>query len=197
MKTTIVYNHPYEGSFNHAILERTVQTAEEQGQEVSVIDLDKDGFNPVMTSQDLLSFVNHQQQDPQALAYGREIASSQHLVLIFPIWWELMPAMMKGFIDKVIFPGSFYDYKANGLQMTRKIEGLETITIITTMNTPKTIYRFLFGNAIQRALVRGTFQKTGYRDVKWISLNQVKQSSSVKRQGMLNKVGRLLAKRWK
>lgn len=197
MKTTIVYNHPYEGSFNHAILERAVETAEKAGQEVQVIDLDKEKFNPVMTSQDLLGFVKHEQVDPQAKRYGELLAQSQHLVLIFPIWWELMPAMMKGFIDKVVFPGSFYDYKSNGLQMQRKIEGLETITIITTMNTPKSLYRFLYGNAIQKALVRGTFKKAGYKDVKWLSLNQVKQSSQEQRVGMLDRVANLLTKRFK
>lgn len=196
MKTTIVYNHPYEGSFNHVILERAVETAEKAGQEVQVIDLDKEKFNPVMSSQDLLGFVKHEQVDPQAKHYGELLAKSQHLVLIFPIWWELMPAMMKGFIDKVVFPGSFYDYKPNGLQMQRKIEGLETITIITTMNTPKSLYRFLYGNAIQKALVRGTFKKAGYKDVKWLSLNQVKQSSQEQRAGMLYRVANLLTKRF-
>lgn len=195
--TTIVYNHPYEGSFCHAILQAAIGAAKESNQEVQVINLDKDGFNPVMTSQDLLGFIKHEQVDPQAKHYGDLIAKSQHLVLIFPIWWELMPALTKGFIDKVIFPGSFYTYKSNGLQMRRLNTELKSITIITTMNTPKTLYRFLFGNAIQKALIRGTFKKAGYQNVKWISLNRVKQSSLAQRQNMLDKVKLILSKRLK
>ncbi|MFS1664658.1 NAD(P)H-dependent oxidoreductase [Streptococcus sp. zg-JUN1979] len=195
MRTTIVYNHPYEKSFNHAILETVSERAQKMGQDVQVIDLDKEQFNPVMTSQDLLGFVKHEQIDPQAKQYGQLLAQSDHLVLIFPIWWELMPAMMKGFIDKVVFPGSFYEYKSDGLMMASKMKNLKTITIITTMNTPKGIYRFVFGNAIQKSLVRGTFKKAGYKNVKWISLNQVKQSSQEKRQRMLETVANNISKR--
>lgn len=195
MKTTIVYNHPYEKSFNHAILETVSETAQKMGHAVQIIDLDKEEFNPVMSSQDLLGFVKHEQVDPKAKRYGQMLAQSDHLVLIFPIWWELMPAMMKGFIDKVVFPGSFYEYKSDGLMMESKLKNLKTITIISTMNTPKSIYRFVFGNAIQKALVRGTFKKAGYKNVKWISLNQVKQSSQAKRESMLRVVANKISKR--
>lgn len=195
MKTTIVYNHPYEESYNHAILEATIQAAREANQEVTVIDLDAEGFNPVMTRQDLLGFVKHEQVDAQAKAYGEEIANSEHLILIFPIWWELMPAMMKGFIDKVIFPGSFYDYGKNGMTMVKKHENLKIISIITTMNTPKWLYRLYFGNAIERALVRGTFKKVGYRNVKWMSFNQVKSVSPQKRKQWLGQLKTRLSKR--
>ncbi|MBM7636753.1 NAD(P)H-dependent oxidoreductase [Streptococcus saliviloxodontae] len=194
MKTTIVYNHPYNKSYNHAILEAVEKIALEKG-EVKVIDLDAENFNPVMTSQDLLGFVKHEHMDLQAKAYGKEIATSDHLVLIFPIWWELMPAMMKGFIDKVVFPGSFYDYADNGLSMVAKHKQLKTVTIITTMNTPKLLYKLVYGNAIQRALVRGTFKKAGYKNIKWLSLNMVKMVSQEKRQNWFKKIAGKVKKR--
>ena len=175
MKTTIVYNHPYEKSYNHAILEASIVGAQKTGSHVHVIDLDSEKFNPVVTSEDLLGFIKHQQVDPQAQAYSRHIGTSDHLILIFPIWWELMPAMMKGFIDKVIFPGVFYDYKSNGYSMQARSEKLKTITVITTMNTPKLWYKFIYGNVIKNSLIKGTFQKTGYNDVQWLSYNMVKK----------------------
>lgn len=195
MKTLVVYNHPYDGSFCHALLEETIATAKEAGGEVDVIDLDKSDFNPVMSSDDLLGFIKHQAVDSQAQAYINKLKEADHLVMIFPIWWELMPAMTKGFIDKVIFPGGVYDYTKSGYGMVSKLEKLKSVTIVSTMNTPKSIYRFVYGDAIQRALVRGTFKKVGIKDVKWLSFNMVKSSSAEKRRGWLKRLNQVLKKR--
>lgn len=110
MKTLIIYNHPYEGSYNHAILESVVKGISRAQGKYEVIDLDKENFNPVMTSADLLGFVKHQAVDPIAISYAEKIKEADYLVFIFPIWWEMMPALTKGFIDKVIYPGLTYDY---------------------------------------------------------------------------------------
>lgn len=197
MKVTIVYNHPYEKSFNNAILQTTVKALESINCEPTVINLDKENFNPVMTSEDLLAFVKHKQIDEQTKKYTKILEKSDHLILIFPIWWELMPAMMKGFIDKVVFPGSFYEYNSNGLTMNKKMKNIKTITIITTMNTPKIVYRFFFGNAIKKALINGTFKKTGYENSKWISFNMVKQASDNKRRKWLENLEHKIIKRIK
>jgi NAD(P)H dehydrogenase (quinone) len=92
------------------------------------------------------------------------------------VWWTLMPALTKGFIDKVIFPGVAYDYDNSGrwLKMRKRFHQLKGVTVITTMNTPSLIYRLVFGNAIRKALFAGTFWKMGYKNRKWISLNMVK-----------------------
>ncbi|KRN18168.1 hypothetical protein FC75_GL000860 [Lacticaseibacillus camelliae DSM 22697 = JCM 13995] len=159
--------------------------AEKAGNTVDVIDLEADGFDPVMHSKDLIGFLKHKAQDPQAIDYIERVKAADHLILIFPIWWELMPAMMKGFIDKVVFPGETFNYTKGGVGMASNLPNLKSTTIMTTMNTPKSLYRWVFGNAIQRALVRGTFVKMGLKHVKWMSCNMVKKSSDAKRQGWL------------
>ncbi len=94
MKLVIVFNHPYEGSFCNAILDSAIRGANNAGHEVDVINLDKDKFNPVMNGDDLLAFRNRKAVDPVALNYIERIKTSDHMVFIFPIWWELMPALM-------------------------------------------------------------------------------------------------------
>ncbi|MQS53147.1 NAD(P)H-dependent oxidoreductase [Companilactobacillus mishanensis] len=193
MKTVVVYCHPYEGSYCHALLESLLKGASKSGEEVDFIDLYKDNFNPVMSGRDLLGFVKHQSVDEQAIDYEERLKKADRLVLIFPIWWELMPAMMKGFIDKVIFPGSTYKYTKSGLGMISLLPNLQSTTVITTMNTPKLMYKFKFGNAVKKALLLGSFKKSGFKNVKWVSLNMVKMSSKGKRQKWLDKVGNILA----
>lgn len=187
MKTVIVFNHPYDGSYCNAILQSVTAGLQKNNHEVDLIHLDKENFNPVMTCEDLKAFVNRYPVDPKVIEYKERLGNADHLVFIFPIWWELMPAMTKGFIDKVIFPGVAYDYKTNGF-MIKKLKKLKSVTLITTMNTHSFFYKLIFGNAIKRAFFTGTFWKMGYKNRKWISLNMVKFVSEDKRRNWLLKL---------
>tara|TARA_R110000868_G_scaffold111773_1_gene301531 strand:- start:32927 stop:33520 length:594 start_codon:yes stop_codon:yes gene_type:complete len=189
MKVAIVFNHPYEGSFCNAILNSVTVGLEKTGHEIDLIHLDKEQFNPVMTAGDLKAFRDKHPLDPKVLEYKKRIESADHLIFIFPIWWELMPAMTKGFVDKVIFPGVAYDYtNAGNTRMKPLWTKLKGITMITTMNTPQFLYWGIFGNAIQKAMMLGTFWKIGYKNRKWITFNQVKQVSKEKREMWLIKI---------
>ena len=100
-KTTIIYAHPYEKSFNHAILERVQALLDAKGQAYQLIDLYADGFNPVFTKEELALFAEGKALDPLVLQYQEALKESNRLIFIFPIWWANMPAIVKGFIDKV------------------------------------------------------------------------------------------------
>ena len=193
MRVAIVFNHPYEGSFCNAILESVKRGLDRAGHEIDVIHLDQDKFNPVMTAEDLLAFRNKKSIDSKALEYIQRIKAADHLVFIFPIWWELMPALMKGFIDKVIFPGETYDYTSSGYGMVTLLDHLKSVTVITTMNTPAIMYKLTYGDAIKKALIRGTLKKSGIKNVKWLSLNMVKASSNEKRGKWLEKIEKRFA----
>lgn len=187
MNTLIVYNHPYKGSFCHALLESVIKGAKEKGNTVDIINLDEDAFNPVMTPTDLKNFVQHQMTNKNDLAYLRKLENTDHLIFIFPIWWELMPALTKGFIDKIMFPGHVYDYVGKQkMSMAPRLTKLKKISILTTMNTPKIIYKILYGNAIKRTMVNGIFKKMGYKNVSLHSFHMVKTSSIKKRQNWLH-----------
>lgn len=182
MKTLIVFNHPYGGSYCAAVMAAVEKGLEKSGQPYKTINLDQEEFDPVMKSKDLIAFAGAARAGEEALAvvdetvmrYKGMLEWAEHLVMIFPIWWMTMPAMTKGFIDKVIFPAIAYTMD-NGRLISRL--QIKKVTIITTMNTPAEAYRDLFNNAIEGSLINGTFKKIGIEDVKWISLNEVKQAS--------------------
>ena len=187
MKVVIVFNHPYEGSFCNAILQSLTNGLTKGNHQIDLIHLDKDNFNPVMTAGDLKGFRDKKPIDPKVMEYSDKIKNADHLIFIFPIWWELMPALTKGFVDKVIFPGVAYDHtNASNTRMKPLWEKLKGVTIITTMNTPNWLYWLLFGNAIKKAMIMGTFWKIGFKNRKWISYNQVKAVSVEKRKKWLD-----------
>jgi putative NADPH-quinone reductase len=187
MHTVIVFNHPYEGSYCNALLNAVTAGLLQGGHTADIIHLDKEGFNPVMTAEDLCGFTKGTPCDPKVLEYRERIDKAAHLIFIFPVWWELMPALTKGFIDKVIFPGVAYDYDKSGKfpKMVKKFTSLTGITMVTTMNTPSFFYRLLFGNAIKKAVFTGTFWKMGYHNRKWLSFNMVKFVTAEKRKRWL------------
>ena len=194
MKTLIVYNHPHEGSYCSAIREAVKNGVKTAGDECKVINLDKDGFDPVMKEKDLGAFVKAGRLGEEGLAdidpiifkYKKKLEWAEHLVLIFPIWWMTMPALMKGFVDKVIFPSIAYNME-NG-KLKSRLKDLKQVTVITTMNTPADIYKEYFGNSIEGSLIKGTFNQIGIHDIRWISLNMVKQSGDEKRWLWLDEI---------
>ena len=201
MKTLIVYNHPHEGSFCSAIREAVENGLKTGGHEYKVIDLDKDGFDPVMRAKDLKAFVaagkigedGLEEVDPLVLRYMKMMRWAEQIVMIFPIWWMTTPAMTKGFIDKVIFPGIVY--KMEGGKLVSMLSSLKQVTIITTMNTPSEVYHDVFGNSLEGSLIKGTFNQIGIHDIRWISLNMVKQCGDEKRWLWLDEIETEFAKR--
>ena len=186
MRTVIVFNHPYEGSYCNAILNAVTKGLQKAGHEVDLMHLDNDRFNPVMTQDDLQAFVAHQPIDPQVINYNERLKKADHLIFIFPIWWDIMPAPTKGFIDPVLFPGVVYDHHSRGFGLVPLLKNLRSVTIITTMNKPKIMYSLLIGNLIRKVMLRSVFKTMGYKRLKWISFTSVKSVSQEKRKKWLS-----------
>lgn len=193
MKTLIVFNHPYGGSYCNAVLASVEKGLKDSAQPYRVINLDRDDFDPVMRAKDLIAFAGAgrigeealETVDEQVMEYKEHLEWAEHLVMIFPIWWMTAPAMTKGFIDKVIFPAIAYDMDKGRLVSRLAIR---KVTIITTMNTPADIYKDMFNNSIEGSLIKGTFRQIGIEDVRWISLNGVKQATQDQRTEWLKDI---------
>jgi NAD(P)H dehydrogenase (quinone) len=195
MKRTLVYCHPYNKSFNAAIKSVIIDAHKDSAVQLKIYDLTEMQFNPVISPKELREFskartkegINIENLDPMVVEMAREINESDELILLFPIWWGLMPAQMKGFIDKVMTPGLLYkhvsEFKLKLLSHTWK-----KVTVITTMNTPNFLYRTVFGNAIHFALKYSTFMKLGVKSYRWINLSSVKLKSQNKRQADLHRI---------
>lgn len=181
MRTVIVFNHPYAGSYCNAILNAITLGLQKAHHEIDLMHLDDDGFNPVMSEADLKAFIEHRQVDPQVLDYNERLKKADHLIFIFPIWWDIMPATTKGFIDRVLLPGVVYDHHPRGFGLVPLLKNLESVTIITTMNKPRIMYSLLIGNLIRKAMLESVFKTMGYKNLDWISFNSVKRVGREKR----------------
>ena len=181
MRKVIVFNHPKQGSYCNAILQSVTKGLQNANHEVDLMHLDNDEFNPAMSKADLKAFVDHQPIDPQVIDYNERLKKADHLIFIFPISWDIMPATTKGFIDRVLFPGVVYDHHPRGFGLVPLLKNLKSVTIITTMNKPRILYSLLIGNLIRKTMLRSVFKTMGYKNRHWISFTSVKSVSQKKR----------------
>ena len=128
MKHLIIYAHPNESSLNHHLLKTVVESLHTKDHEIIVRDLYQLNFNPVLSLDDMkgqrLGTVSDDVNQEQEY-----ISLADHITFIYPIWWTGMPAIMKGYIDRVFSYGFAYRYD-QGIQ-----KGLLTGKHTTVINT--------------------------------------------------------------
>ena len=123
MKFLNILSSHYEGSFAAELLSRFNEELQRLGHTYQVIDLYRERFNPVMHGADFDQFRGGQAPD-DIRAYQECILDCDVLTFFYPVWWNDMPAIMKGFIDRVFSKGFAYDYDRNGswgMLKTRKV----------------------------------------------------------------------------
>jgi len=161
MHVMAIIDHPWHKSFSHCVLGRAVATLEGQGHTVDVLDLHQDGFDPVLRVEELAVYTRGQFLDPKVGAYQERVKRADHLLFIFPVWWEVMPAMLKGFFDKVFLPEWAFA-EADASPLLGHIQGA---TIITTMAAPEVIH-----TSVEPVVTKGILGFCGIQHTRWFNL---------------------------
>lgn len=116
-KTLIVMAHPNPDSFNQAIKEHLVAELEAQNHQVRVRDLYALGFDPVLSLEELQRYDSQEGEVPADVQVEQdEILWADNLVFIYPTWWWSMPAVMKGYFDRVFLPGFAFSADEQGIK---------------------------------------------------------------------------------
>ena len=193
MKTVIIFDHPYTAtagnnvphhrSFLAALLQRVMTQLRQENNDIDLMDLHADGFNPVMSAADLSKCLRLHATEHQITNYQQRLLAADRIIFMFPVWWEVMPAMTKGFLDKVYAKGQLYQADTMKTKLTKQPK----IDIITTMSTPNLLYRLVFGAPLAKLLFRGTFLKTRLWHFKWHNFAQVEKKPLAQRQQILQK----------
>jgi len=180
---TVIFSHPWDGSFNKAILDQVVKKLDEAKEKYTVIDLNKDGFNPVMTEKELSLYSQGKSIDPLVGKYQEILKNTNELILVFPIWWMSLPAILKGFFDKVMLREFAYENTQNGIKGF--LTNIKTAKMITTATAPKFLLNITgFGITMKKANLGGI----GIKKTKWIHYSFRAKSKDEDRKKFLEKV---------
>jgi len=157
-KIFLVYGHFNDNSFNSAIKNTFIKTAEEMGHTIDCVDLYKEKFNPVYVGE---------KPDQVTLDHQKRIENSNTIVLIAPIWNFRMPAIVEGWIDKVLAPPWAFRFKklfGNYGYPIGNLKGKNAI-VFCTYGSPQFAIKTFFLNMPTKRLRRGVFNICGITDV--------------------------------
>ncbi len=135
MKILIIYAHPDIKGHSSTYLHGVTKGLQEKEIDYEVIDLYKINYDPILHAHEHYTTGNRE-ITKQNLEFQQKINESQKLIFIYPIWWGSMPAILKGFIDRVFVPG-FAFRKENG-KYIKLLKG--KAVVLTAMGMPKALY---------------------------------------------------------
>ena len=142
MKVLVVYAHPNPESFNHAVLEEFTKGLKDAGHSIEVADLHKIGFDPRITPEDLAQFRGGKMPD-DVLAQQEKVKEADALVFISSIIWGSLPAMLKGWMDRVFSAGFSHRAPRKGEIGPQGLLTHKKALIINTTMLPEPMYKNL------------------------------------------------------
>jgi NAD(P)H dehydrogenase (quinone) len=161
----VVLAHPDPSSFNHALAQEAARAAREQGHEVVLRDLHAEGFDPVLPRAEL---ARGAPLEPGLRRHCEELATADGIVIVHPNWWGQPPAILKGWIDRVMRPGVAYAF-VEGDQGEGVPVGLlraRRAVVLNTSNTPPAREQEAFGDPLEAFWKRCVFELCGVKDVR-------------------------------
>jgi NAD(P)H dehydrogenase (quinone) len=185
-KILILQGHPDGESFCAALSASYRQGAEKAGYQVRQINVGELEFDPNLR----FGYRKRTELEKDLLDAQEAIKWSDHIVLIHPLWWGSVPAVLKGFIDRVFLPGFAFKPIENSLWWNKLLKG-RSGRIITTMDQPGWYYRFVYGRPSINALKKTTFHFCGIKPVRTTSIGPVKNSTPDKRKIWLLEVQKM------
>jgi NAD(P)H dehydrogenase (quinone) len=131
MRFLIVYAHPSPSSFVGALHRRVVEITNERGHEVDALDLYAEQFDPVMSRRTYECYLDTRANREEVAPYVERLLAAEALVLVYPVWHDSLPAILKGFIDRVFLPGVIFEIDEKGvfyprLQKIRRLVAVAT-----------------------------------------------------------------------
>ena len=189
MKVSVVLAHPSRRSFNYAMARTAVEALEHHHHKVKFHDLYRERFNPVLPTAERAKGARL----PPAIArHCREIAAADGLILVHPNWWGEPPAILKGWVDRVLRPGVAYDFPdgpegAAGLPI--ELLKIKRALVLNTSDTPKEREDKVLGDPLQ-IIWRNTLSFCGVKDFHRTMYRVVCLSTPAQRAAWLRDVSR-------
>jgi putative NADPH-quinone reductase len=187
MQISIILAHPRRGSFNHAIVDEVAATIRKSGHTVIVHDLYHEQFDPLLPYDE----IPRDAPLPPAIArHCREIVEANGIVFVHPDWWGMPPAILKGWIDRVLRPGVAYRFAETdagegipvGLLVAR------AVLVFNTSNTPTRREQEVFGDPLERLWKDGIVSFCGVQTFRRRMFGVIVTSTEEQRKAWLAEV---------
>ncbi len=185
-KILIINGHPDKESFSFAIAEAYKKGALISGAEIKEIVVRDLNFNPNLA----FGYRKRTDLEPDLSEAQEKIKWAEHLVWIYPVWWASLPAILKGFIDRVFLPGFAFKKIENSLWWDKLLKG-KSARIISTLDQPAWFYWLVNKQPSNQAMKKLVLQFCGIKPVKVTTIGPIRLSKESFRQKWLIKIEKL------
>ena len=153
MKTLIIYAHPNTSGHCPVIVEEVKKQLKLRKEEFEVLDLYKMNYDPILHENEHYTSGNRE-VTKETKEIQDKISNTTTLIFIYPVWWNSMPAMMKGFLDKVFVPRFAFSYE--GHLIPRKLLKGKRAAVFITTGSPPILFHTYFGSRAAKIIKRDT-----------------------------------------
>ncbi|MEP3208550.1 MAG: NAD(P)H-dependent oxidoreductase [Maribacter sp.] len=186
MKILLINGHPDKESYNYALASSYKKGALASGAEFREINIGELTFNPNLE----FGYRKRTELEPDLLNAQESIQWAEHIVWVYPVWWGSVPAIMKGFLDRVLLPGFAFKKREGSVWWDKFITG-KTSRIICTMDQPSWYYRWINGRPSHIAMKKLTMNFIGIKKVRITAIGPLRLSKNGFRLKWLKKVEKL------
>jgi len=188
-KILVILGQPQRHSYGGALMLAYSEGARAAGAEVKELYLGDLKFDPLATT----SLAHLNELEPELALAQEAIKWADHLVFVYPIWWGTIPALLKGFIERVFLPGFAVNFRKNSPRWDKLLTG-RSARLIVTLNTPSWIYRWYFGRPGHNTMKKTILQFCGIDPVRITEVGPLKNSTDEKRQQWIAQIRALGAR---
>ena len=187
MKILVIVAHPNRASFNHAIAAICARVLADNGHEVITHDLYQEHFDPVLPRSELPRDAVLPADIQQRC---EEVSQADGIIIVHPNWWGQPPAILKGWVDRVLRPGVAYEFLEGdkGEGVPRGLLKVRCAVIVNTSNTESTREKTVFGDPLEAIWRSCVFSLCGVPIIHRRMFNIVVTSSEAERTGWLSEV---------
>lgn len=185
MRTLIILGHPDKKSFCSALADNYEKGAREKGGDVARINISDLSFNSNLKN----GYRLIQNLEPDLVEAQRLIKWANHLVIVYPVWWGSVPAVMKGFLDRILLPGYAFKYRENSTSWDKLLTGRSARLIVTSDGPVWWLYLNYFHPAVNM-MKKAVLEFCGITPVTVMSFDSIKNASEKKREALLYKAFR-------
>jgi NAD(P)H dehydrogenase (quinone) len=191
MRYLVIYAHPVDGSFQSALHRCVVETLTAAGHDVDDCDLYAENFQPVLSAGERRAYHSPTPDTAYVATEIERLRRAEGLVFVFPTWWFGMPAILKGYIDRVWIPGVAFELKdGRTLPLLRRIR---RFAVVTTYGSPWWLNKFLFHDPNRHTFLRGLrYLVAREARILWLALYRMDDRAESSRKKFLRKVERRL-----
>ncbi|WP_196504613.1 NAD(P)H-dependent oxidoreductase [Aestuariivirga litoralis] len=183
MKVNVIYAHPVTDSYQAVLHHRIVRALAARGDEVIDHDLYAMEFDPVMKASEWRGHSNSAQPPDELRPYIEALQWADACVFCFPTWWSGLPAILKGYFDRVWRPGVAFEIPAHGGALKPALRNIRRMGVVTTCASPWWYNEVYMQNPARKVLLRGLKSMCGPRTEHiYLTRHSVESISSRKRE---------------